>query len=157
MKKAYQVITFIGNTFLLKVQGLPQVHTWDGGTSETGDKRRSRSWWEGQVRLYNSTTPVSENIVFNFETRQCNDIESHDSIPLEKEFLRIIGLSEIATIPDMKPIVDDFCRELIARYVLEEDQTDALPVVCIDKIPVLNGVDYVEKGLIIEPGHQMQI
>ena len=146
------VVTFEGNLGMLIIQAEKNRHSWLAGNSESGDSPASHVWWEGQGKL----SLDNQDIVFNFETRKHRDIKTDEIPSLEEEFMLISGVSEKAVVKDKKTIVWYFLSELRDVLKNEEQKEDALPIVWI-KPPVVEGGKFVEKGIIIEPGHQMEL
>ncbi len=148
-------LTLSAGVYTLNLQAQVSHYTWVGGNAEVGDRACSNTYWSGLARLSNG----SSDIVFNFETRKHREISSNQIGLLEDEFVVISGISENATIANTEEILIEFFEALWEKVWNEfNNQKENNKLFFITTTPSsIDGRPFVNKGIIIEPGHQMEI
>ncbi len=143
-----------GGVYTLEIQAEIGHHKWIGGNSEIGDRDCSNTYWQGQARL----SIGSSDIVFNFKTRIHREISPNNIPPLEKEFMAITGISENAKIVNKEKIIEFFCEKLWHQvWDAFNNQKDQKLFFITTNPPIIDGMQFVNQGFIIEPGYQTQL
>lgn len=143
-------VTIAGGAYTLLLQGAVESHSWMGGTSESGDKYCSATYWKGSGRLKTQT----DELVFEFKTRAHRE-DGTSVLDLQKEFIQFSGISTRATIVSKEKVYELFFKELEAR-IREEERKGNLFVACITP-PIIDAKPLINQGFIIEPGYQMEL
>ena len=147
-----QPIVLNGEKYSLAVFADKYHHTWTGGTSESGDCPRSHTCWQGQGKLI---LPDKKEFIFEYKTGIHNDISIGQLPPIEKELIKITGMSDFAKVKDFAKIVDLFCEEIEGLIKTELSKGNLfIPYI---QIPSIDGKPLIKQALVIEPGYQMEI